>query len=639
MDPPTASLQLIEQHGIFDDPQLTDEQTFQWVKQAIAANEGDPGLRDPMAQAVTAAVPGQGLPESSGPWGVDPPAAHWPDAQPKSINLVASTTAARIDLDWLGSGTLEVRLARGEWFTVELSSKLLASNADHLAITTYINNQPIEPDQPTRANDTDTLAGRNAAVTPPQQIDVVHAVKTPLAVPLWNLKPVDITRGPADTAAVLNATLIETRTGGGLHSPSTERVDIAASWNEFEDLGPQADPGNREITIAHLDSRSIVYTRNKPPEPGHETRIALRHEFGDTKHRNITYTLTATSRFRQFFDPNEAVKAFQVTRSQPVVNILSTVRPPAPVVLGVVPAFKWVRIEPGHPGADPNVIVHTRRQRLRIELARPWYTTGQGEQLAVILAQNDSDATTLGEVATRIGRDPLFATPNPTRLASNLLPTVANGGTAAAEPIPIALPELDDTISVDIVPFDVTPHGDRWYADVEFATPAGPQSYNPLVQLAVARYQAASLHGLWLSPIVATEPVPLLPARHVVVTRSGNRLIITVEGASPHPPNTFDAILEECDAGIDPRLLDVIADDTSPISALPAWRPIPGHSVSRDASTRKIPPLTLPVTAGRLRLRLRETEGFDDTDGTPPDLMRRNVFIDTIVVPPQWQPK
>jgi hypothetical protein len=59
--------------------------------------------------------------------------------------------------------------------------------------------------------------------------------------------------------------------------------------------------------------------------------------------------------------------------------------------------------------------------------------------------------------------------------------------------------------------------------------------------------------------------------------------------------------------------------------------------VVRDAGG-SIPPLTLVPTAGQLRIRLRETENIPGVEASaPPDLARRNVFVDTIVVPQAWQ--
>ena len=308
------------------------------------------------------------------------------------------------------------------------------------------------------------------------------------------------------------------------------------------------------------------------------------------------------------------------------MNVLSSVRPPAPVVLGVVPAFRWQRTQAG---ADR--IEHTRRsQRLRVELARPWFQTGEGEQLAVVLAPGDSSPAAASDLVTRIGRDPLFATPGtPPRPRPDWFPA------AAAAARPVTLPELNTQVT--IIPFDVTPAGDRWYADIEFAVPAAP-SYNPFVRLAVARYQRDSIDGLQLAPVVTTERVPLLPDRHVVVTRVGNQLNISVDGTSPSPLNRLEAILEKCGPGVPPETIDLVVDDPAAEPQMPAWRPVPGGTVVRTASG-SIPPLTLVATPGRLRVRIRETENLSGNDtGAPPDLLRRTVFVDTIVLPAAWGP-
>jgi hypothetical protein len=357
--------------------------------------------------------------------------------------------------------------------------------------------------------------------------------------------------------------------------------------------------------------------------------MAIRHEFGDTKHRTVTYTLNATTRYREYFKFTEAESLFRENQEQKPVTVQSSVRPPAPVVLGVVPAFTWERTQPG-----PDRIEHTRRsQRLRVELARPWFVTGEGERLAVVLAPDDTGPAAASELVSRIARDPLFATPAvPPRLAPSWFP-----GTEAPQ---VPLPELN--AQVTIVPFDVVPAGDRWYADIELALPATARSYNPFVRLAVARYQRESLTGpgvppLWLSPVVTTERVPLLPDRHVVLTRTGDRIMITVDGVSPNPLNRLEAILETGPPGVAPETVDLVADNPAD-PGVPAWRPVPGGRVVR-AADGSIPPLTPVATPGPLRVRIRETENLPGADaGAPPDLAARTVFVDTVILPATWRP-
>jgi hypothetical protein len=607
LDPPTASLQLVEQHRMLDGQ--TDERSFKLAQRAMLADASGSGLPDPAAEGVNATVPAE-------PGGLTQPrserskwAPPWPNQQAKTIEFAAhANLPVPITIKWVANA-LKVTLGKAEQATIELSSTIRGDMEDHLALTDHLSNPPISPD--------DTKLGRNPVVTPPRRILVVHAVRRPLAEPRWTLPAAAIERARGHTCVVLNPTFPTVDSGPGLNTDSTGRLDVAASWTEVEDVGPEPGARKRPVTVTHLHSQAIA--RGDPPP------MRIRHEFGDTKHRSVTYTLNATTRFREYFKGTEPESSFQIAKAQTPVNLLSTARPPAPVVLGVVPAFRWQRTQPG---ADR--IEHVRRSGLRVELARPWFQTGEGEQLAVVLAPNDGSAAAASDLVTRIGRDPLFGTP-----ATPPRPKPEWFRAPPADQL-VNLPELN--ASVRVIPLNVMPAADRWFADIEFAVPAAAQSYNPFVQLAMARYQRDSIDGLQLSPVVVTPTAPLLPDRHVVIVRVGNQIHISVSGTSPKPLNRLEAILELCPPGIAPETLDLVVDDPDAEENVPAWRPVSGGLVARTAAG-SIPPLTLVATPGRLRVRLRETENLPGTDaGSPQDLLRRTVFVDTIVLPAEWRP-
>jgi hypothetical protein len=203
--------------------------------------------------------------------------------------------------------------------------------------------------------------------------------------------------------------------------------------------------------------------------------MSFRHEFGDTRHRRVHYTLTAISRFRPYFHRDEPDAAFQRSAPQPEVTILSTAAPPEPVVLSVLPAFRWER------SASGTRLIHTRHSSsLRVELARPWFVTGEGEQLAVILAEAGTDPTTRAPVS-RSGRDPIFATPTIPGLPT---PDWFPPGTPVAH-LPVGAPAS----AVQVLGFTPTKAADHWFADIRIAPPPAFASYAPFVQLALARYQ------------------------------------------------------------------------------------------------------------------------------------------------------
>ena len=62
-----------------------------------------------------------------------------------------------------------------------------------------------------------------------------------------------------------------------------------------------------------------------------------------------------------------------------MLDILSSAQPEAPKVLYVIPTFKWETSPQGHRRVGGG---------LRVYLDRPWYSSGDGEQLAVVLYPN-----------------------------------------------------------------------------------------------------------------------------------------------------------------------------------------------------------------------------------------------------------
>ncbi len=192
----------------------------------------------------------------------------------------------------------------------------------------------------------------------------------------------------------------------------------------------------------------------------------LRQEFGDTRHRSVTYTITAASRFRQFFDRREPAQAFVVVKKldQPV-NILSSARPPVPVVLSASPAFAWTQ---GTQAAEDGAVILRRTRtggHVRIEIERPWYQTGDGEQLAVMVSTDGRPPLEVSPYVTQAGRDPIQDTGMPPRWpTADMFAAAASAGASAL------VAELGE--SVDFVPYEAWFHNDRWYVDVVMPTVA-----------------------------------------------------------------------------------------------------------------------------------------------------------------------
>jgi hypothetical protein len=254
-------------------------------------------------------------------------------------------------------------------------------------------------------------------------------------------------------------------------------------------------------------------------------RFELRQEFGDTRHRNVSYKAVATTRFRAYF-PDDDSASFSLDSNEVQVNVLSTARPATPTVRYIVPTFGW-QISPG---TAPGAVVRRRvGGGLRVYLDRPWYSSGEGELLAVILPE--AGATTPDRQRSCVSqwsRDPLTDSQ-----PIGDFPAAASFKRSARSASGLRLPNDDNARStVAVVGHEVKFDDSRqlYYCDIEID--AGP-SYFPFVRLALARYQPDSLPGVELSRAVLADFAQLVPDRTVTLTPvAGNpdQFDLTVEG-------------------------------------------------------------------------------------------------------------
>jgi hypothetical protein len=587
---PSVSFELTEQHRMFDRPD--DEQTLRWAQLAI--QDFSAGLPDPAAHGVNAyvaAAPG-GLSESisdHSPW------ADWPDPTPKFLQLTEETDerGTPVALHWSGN-TLVVGLRKGEQAVLELSSRITPGGMQaHFAWNDWLSHDP---------GLAASIAGRNPAITPPRRVEIVHAVRRPATDPIWQLPSPLAARAEHATTAVLTPKFTS------LDTDATGRIEVWATWQEW------TDSGHEDVTPQLVHAQTI--DRGDPPTP------TVRQEFGDTKHRTIHYTIKAVSRYRPYFFADEPEHAFEVVRPQDgPVYLLSSARPGPLSLRGTAPSFHW------QANASPTRIERIRTPRIRVEVARPWYQTGEGESLGVIVATRQPPPAAIMSSLTEIGRDPIAASPAPPRFPSASWLTAAAG--AAGRLTPEGFVE-----AVDVVPHGVTRADDHWYADVAMDVPT--ESYMPFVKLALARYQPDSLPPLRLSPIVTTDLVPLLPQRRLVVERRDAAVAVTLTGPGPNPPNRFEVTLETCSADAPADLGQgglVVLD--SPGGGVPGWRPAVGPPASVAVGATAV--LALPAPGARARLRVHEVEAIEGpvVPGRP-ELGRRAVYFDVVELPAAW---
>lgn len=607
LSPPMGSFRLAEQHRKFDDPATRDLARGAFDR---SARNVSPAVPDPAVEGVCAFVkkePG-GLQED---WSGESNWPRWPAIGSKTIELIGlAGPDAETSLDFRND-TLSVRLPRAEQITVELSSTIDSDCLDHFALSGWILGPSDNP-----AWREDALNGRHPMLSTVRRLTFIHVVKRPLVEPIWQLPDIADSSGRDDSLVTLArepgtafVTLAPTFEPSGLDTDSTARLEVAARWTEY------TDTGSTDESVEQLHAATI--TRGAPQIP------AFRHEFGDTKHRMITYQLTAISRYRHFFPDSETDDAFTRSAIQPhVVNVLSSARPRPPRVLATVPAFEWQTTH------EPDRITRTRRVALRVELARPWLLTGEGEQLAVLIAPDGSAGD--GIPTTRMGRDPIVvsapvpASPPASWFTGNNL-----------RPVTVQIPGFDRSLTA--IPHDVHDAGDHWYADVWLDIPDALDAYAPFVQLVVARYQRDSIEGIETSSVVTCDTIRLLPHRRLLVERTAQGLQVTVTGQGPSPANRVEAVLDTLPAHFDPGSTDLLAVPDSPPEPVAAWR---AHtdSTSIGSTGSTLPPLRFPEPSGHLRLRVREIDDIpaDRSAVGPPEITKQTPYFDTVVLPPSW---
>ena len=386
---PSATFEVVERHGRLDGPPEASLELLARESLPDPASGGVVGFvrgapgeppRDIEPQDWTSSRPGP------------PPLDAWPDFAPKRVTLRARETDDPT-LEWETDELLVVRLGPAEEATLELSSLIDQGATSSFAISNWLHDGGS-----VSAAEKLFADGRHPMATPAHRISVRHAVRAPRGVPEGHL---EVLREEGQTFATLTP---EGDVFVGIDAASTLAVDVAASWAPVDD---SLDPAVTDRPVGRITvDRADPFLKD------------LTHEFGDTKHRMVTYTLTAHSRFRDCFPSTDDEALFRTQGSIGPVVVDSSARPVVPVVRSVVPAFVWQEEVNG------DVIVRRRLgHRLRVELEAPWFTTGDGEQLAVLCG--DATDSARRRRARHAGRSrPAVAA----RRATSLSPRPRRGG-------------------------------------------------------------------------------------------------------------------------------------------------------------------------------------------------------------------
>ena len=389
------------------------------------------------------------------------------------------------------------------------------------------------------------LTGQHWAFSPWRTLTLVHATQQPLTevggqkYPV--IKQLTPTRDFNAGFALLNSQLL-------VHGPSTGQVDLEASWTEWEDdvTKPAAETHPEFSKVFHFHAPYLVFDYRFGNTAPNNPFPAIKHEFGDTKHRIVDYTMIASTRYREYFyqliaDAAKAKKTFPLIRESEVVKsviIPSSARPLAPEIEYVIPTFEWERV------ANGKKTTSGRISGLRVYLRRPWYSSGQGEQLAVILALQINDMlSSRGALVTTWGNDPTKdAHPLP---GKGVEPEIENIFASANLQSDIGLTTAETSgPRVAVAAYDVKYDAERqlYYVDIMFKLVA---SYYPFVRLALARYQRQSVRtekqDCCLSPIVQADYIQIPPPRGASIEfgAANNIVTVAISGNQPRTGNSY----------------------------------------------------------------------------------------------------
>lgn len=390
-------------------------------------------------------------------------------------------------------------------------------------------------------------------VTPYRPLVLVHATQAPVCLPRLLVLSI-VSRGAGDVHATLAARI-------RLHGPSTGSFEVEADWSEWVDDIDKPGPeridshgalGAVQLAENHDDLFSLGPAVDaQAVDPNRPRARGDRHEFGDTKFRLVRYALRATTRFREYLPPSLGDQRDAVTRvgppadgprvqtgadddaGAPVLDMPGTggativpasAPPDDPRPMYVVPTFRWTQT-----AGNATLDITRLGNGLRVWLERPWFSSGDGELLGVVILGENRPFTDIGDamvpLVTQWGLDPLWDTALPKHRSST------GDFTARVAAEDVELQERPGTM-VRVVGHRVrwsTERG-RWYCDIELDP---GRSYMPFVRLALVRYQPHAIAKAKVSKVVLTEFAQVLPRRRGTFTRTGAQVRFNLRGTVP----------------------------------------------------------------------------------------------------------
>ena len=640
-----------------------------------------PYLPDPLARGASFV----GLPNRPDPMPLLVPLGDdstWPSYRPLRLD-VRQGDAAPVHDD--ASSTLTVSVPTGHTVAIRVGCHLRAEDLDTLGVYEWLLDATGDDRSKVAQLRLAALTGLVPTLTPSRRLVLVHAVRQPVRTPEF-VEPGVGTRRGGDTAAVLvgDISLHGQSTGRldllgswsewvdrgpGTAPPVRREVDrtfVAVIPSERVEGARQSDVASLQTTHEFGDTRHrtvryhLLATTRYVEEfrRRHEGRFSARGELAlpdlgqgivpstvrlrlvgrpDLLGEGTDFTVPPDgSPVLQRVDggqipPGASVEADYVAgpitrESEPFEGtVRSSARPAAPAVRDVTPVFTWTRsVSVG--GRLQLEAASTRTSNtLRVLLDRPWYTSGDGELLGVVLYPAPTRGVPPGDelhpYVSLWGEDPTV----PTRG----LPSSSPG----AEELPATTTfrsglSVPGTASrVDVAGHEVAYDAERdlWYCDVVLDV---AEAYLPFVRLALARFQPNSIDDAQLSSVVLAPTVQLPPRRRTTVagTLDPRRFDVTVSGGSlsrrPQAPQPDRARV-------------VVEQSLGEAAGDAQWREVSSQPMALGAFGGFATSVVLPSapTPGRFRLAVEQFEVVPTQDQDSSDLAERLVYLDTVDLP------
>ena len=499
------------------------------------------------------------------------------------------------------------------------------------------------------------LRGQNSALTPNRTVRVVYATQVP--EPGFKFETINVTREPGTSAKF--------DMHGNVHGWSTEELEFTVHYT---------DPVDDLLEHRRKTVNSIHDAKIADLHPGYIDTIAVNGwyatediEFHDTKCHIVEVISVAKTRYADFFPNVPHVKVVEnrararevgfqplnglkvidgvvgdYTKTYIVNNVIvpSSKRPDKPQIEYVLPAITWAGET-----TPTGKVSRKRGNTIRIFLRRPWFSSGIGEKLAVVLPDGSTSNSSNPDYFynSTIGFDPAFEFKDG---ALNLTANHFVGHAGIVEHVPIAeLGVANTAISIVALPATATlvtydPQFDDnlqlWYVDVEI-DPLN-EYYTPFLRLVVCRYQPNSTEGNHTSALAVTEITQLQPDRIALVVTVQPRKTYHIfysgnPGKTASSENVVFGTLEvQAAGGSDAPWAPVMSENLpyefyvpfskgpfgfyDGISNLYEWGSH-ADNVSKLAFGRP-GTVELPNVAGEYRVVLREYEIHPSLNGDPP---------------------